>query len=80
MKKIQFTIEGSGDFEIKIKVNENGVVTDVPALHSAAIATALQMYYGDSIGYGQQTTQFKTIDRKQSPWSSKVFGFNNLHR
>jgi len=88
MKKIEFSIEGNdfevkgNDFEINIKVHDTKKTDTVSDLDSAAIATALSMYYGKGVKarhISPKESAAKT-GRKNSPWSSKIFGFNNLHR
>ncbi len=48
---------------------------------TAAIAMALHLYYNgihDSEGPTQVT--IKKVERRYSPWNSKLYGMNNLHR
>lgn len=88
MKKIEFTIEGNdfeikgNDFEVSIKVHDTNKTVGVSELDSAAIATALSMYYGKGVKTRHITPKESagTTARKNSPWSSKIFGFNNLQR
>ena len=47
---------------------------------TAAIATALHLYYHGV--HDEEPTQvtIKKIERRYSPWNSKLYGMNNLHR
>ena len=47
---------------------------------TAAIAMALHLYYNGV--HDEEPTQvtIKKVERKYSPWNSKLYGMNNLHR
>lgn len=47
---------------------------------TAAIAMALHLYYNGI--HDEEPTQvtIKKVERKYSPWNSKLYGMNNLHR
>ncbi len=47
---------------------------------SAAIATALYLLYQNDSEDNHQTITIKKIERRYSPWSSKIYGINNLVR
>lgn len=53
---------------------------NLPANATAAIAMALHLYYNDL--HDQESTKItiKKVDRRYSPWNSKLYGMNNLHR
>lgn len=55
-------------------------VVYIPALHATAIATALHMFYGGLHDVEPNVITIKKVERKYSPWSSKIYGFNNLNR
>lgn len=44
------------------------------AEYSAAIATALHLYYSDEHDVESQIITIKTVERRYSPWSSKIYG------
>lgn len=46
----------------------------------AAIAMALHLYYNGV--HDEEPTQvtIKKVERRYSPWNSKLYGMNNLHR
>lgn len=52
---------------------------NLPANATAAIAMALHLYYNDL--HDQESTKItiKKVDRRYSPWNSKLYGMNNLH-
>ena len=47
---------------------------------SAAIALALHLYYADVHDEESHIITIKTVERRYSPWSSKIYGLNNLSR
>ncbi len=49
----------------------------IPALDSAAIATALHLYYDDVHDEESHIITIKNVERRYSPWNSKIYGINN---
>lgn len=49
----------------------------IPALDSAAIATALHLYLNDVHDEESLVVTIKTVERRYSPWNSKIYGLNN---
>jgi hypothetical protein len=53
-------------------------------LHAAgqapAIAMALHLYYADVHDEESHIMTIKTVERRYSPWSSKIYGLNNLSK
>ena len=49
----------------------------IPALDGAAIATALHMYFNDVHDEESLVVTIKTVERRYSPWNSKIYGLNN---
>lgn len=47
---------------------------------SAAIAMALHLYYNGIHDDGPTQVTIKKVERRYSPWNSKLYGMNNLHR
>ncbi|MDD2994760.1 MAG: hypothetical protein EOM47_05040 [Bacteroidia bacterium] len=45
---------------------------------SAAIAMALHLYYSEVHDEESAVITIKTVERRYSPWSSKIYGLNNL--
>ncbi|HLP06364.1 MAG TPA: OadG family protein [Paludibacter sp.] len=45
---------------------------------SAAIAMALYLYYSDEHDEESAIITIKKVERRYSPWSSKIYGLNNL--
>lgn len=58
------------------EVKEQGMT----AATEAAIAMALHLYYNGV--HDEEPTKITLVhdDRRYSPWNSKIFGMNNLHR
>lgn len=49
----------------------------IPALDSAAIAMAVHMYFDEMHDEESQVITIKTVERRYSPWNSKIYGLNN---
>ncbi len=47
---------------------------------TAAIAMALHLYYNGVHDEEPTKITIKKIERRYSPWNSKLYGMNNLHR
>ncbi len=47
---------------------------------TAAIAMALHLYYNGIHDEEPTKVTIKEVERKYSPWNSKLYGMNNLHR
>jgi len=48
---------------------------------TAAIAMSLHLYYnGIHDDEGPKQVTIKKVERRYSPWNSKLYGMNNLHR
>ncbi len=47
---------------------------------SAAIAMALHLYYTDVHDEESHVMTIKNVERRYSPWNSKIYGINNLVR
>lgn len=56
---------------------EKTVEGHIPALDSAAIAAALHMYFDDVHDEESLVVTIKTVERRYSPWNSKIYGLNN---
>lgn len=52
----------------------------LPADYSAAIAMAIHLYYAEVHDEESNVVTIKTVERRYSPWSSKIYGLNNLVR
>ncbi len=55
--------------EVNLKANE-----------TAAIAMALHLYYNDLHDEEPTDIHIKHVTRMDTPWNSKMYGINNLHR
>lgn len=49
----------------------------ISALDSAAIATAIHLYFDDPHDEESGVVTIKTVERRYSPWNSKIYGLNN---
>ena len=53
----------------------------ISALDSAAIATALHLYFDDPHDEESGVVTIKTVERRYSPWNSKIYGIStNINR
>lgn len=52
-------------------------IEHIPALDSAAIATALHLYFDDVHDVESSVITIKNVERRYSPWNSKIYGLNN---
>ena len=73
-KVTKTTTTGSGNATVKVEKTEE---EHIPALDSAAIATALHMYFDDVHDEESLVVTIKTVERRYSPWNSKIYGLNN---
>ena len=71
----------------KAELAKNGIVVDsiisdeeLPAAEVAAIATALYLFFSDEHDEESNVITIKRIERRYSPWNSKIYGITNLHR
>ncbi len=66
-------------FAAKIKSdNEDAELTSD---ETAAIATALHLFFSEAHDEESNVITIKRIERRYSPWNSKIYGItNNLHR
>jgi sodium pump decarboxylase gamma subunit len=53
------------------------LIEHITALDSAAIATALHLYFDDPHDKESGVITIKTVERRYSPWNSKIYGLNN---
>ena len=58
----------------------NDPVGDVPSADVVAIAMALHMFYDEVHDNESNVITIKRIERRYSPWSSKIYGTNNYLR
>ncbi len=56
------------------KIPENGDAADISADDTAAIATALYLYFNEAHDEENMNMTIERIDKRYSPWSSKIFG------
>ena len=61
----------------EIKHDET-VLVNLPANTTAAIAMALHLYYADIHDNEAHVMTIKKVERRYSPWHSKINGINNL--
>ncbi|MBQ0007817.1 MAG: OadG family protein [bacterium] len=59
-------------------VREEEDEVHIPAIHSAAIATALHLYTDDNHDKESYILRINKVARRYSPWNSKIYGLNQL--
>ncbi len=76
---VKKTIKGNDPTSKNNEVISETILSGVhiPALDSAAIAMALHMYYDDIHDFESHVITIKNVERKYSPWNSKIYGINN---
>ena len=67
------------------QVSESTGVEEYDEVHlsadeTAAIAMALHLFYGDVHDEESRVMTIKKVERRYSPWNSKIYGMNNLVR
>lgn len=60
------------------KVATEYVEDHLTADYGAAIAMAIHLYYSEAHDEESHIITIKTVERRYSPWSSKIYGINNL--
>jgi len=55
-------------------------IKDIPADDIAAISLALHLYFNSLHDEENHVLTIKRIERRYSPWNSKIYGLTNLHR
>ncbi len=60
-----------------IKVKELLGMKEIPNADMVAIAMALHLYYDEVHDDESNVITIKRIERRYSPWSSKIYGINN---
>ena len=60
----------------KLPSTDNGK-GEVPSADIVAIAMALHLYYDEVHDDESNVITIKRIERRYSPWSSKIYGINN---
>ena len=63
-----------------IKAEPEFVEEHLSANDSAAIAMALHLFYAEVHDEESTIITIKTVEKRYSPWSSKIYGINNLIR
>ncbi len=61
----------------KLEDHETITMNDVSGEENAAIAMALYMYFNEQHDEESGVITIKRIERRYSPWSSKIYGLNN---
>lgn len=76
VKKAQVTSSGTEKAKnISISKGEH-----IPALDSAAIATALHLYTDDAHDQESYMLKITKVTRRYSPWNSKIYGLNYINK
>ncbi len=63
---------------VQQRIKSEGITLTGNAM--AAIAMSLHLYYSGVHDEEPSSVTTKKVDRRYSPWSSKIYGINNLHR
>ncbi len=76
--KISVKTDGNKTVEVKSETEFDEV--HLTAGESAAIAMAIHLYYSDVHDEESHVMTIKNVERRYSPWNSKIYGINNLVR
>lgn len=78
--EVHETVASAKTSSKKSAENEGVGTATLTANATAAIAMALHLYYNGV--HDEEPTQItiKKVERRYSPWNSKLYGMNNLHR
>lgn len=78
--KVKVPVKSKNKSEIKTSdiVEKEYTEEHLSANDSAAIAMALSLYYTAAHDEESAIITIKTVERRYSPWSSKIYGVNNL--
>lgn len=64
-----------------VGTSENAIApADMPACEIAAISMALHLFMDDVHDKESNVITIKRIERRYSPWNSKIYGLTNLNR
>lgn len=63
-----------------VRGNASEPVRDIQANEIAAISLALHLYMNDIHDEESNVITIKRIERRYSPWNSKIYGLNNVGR
>lgn len=74
IRSSQKRMEKQGDVETTI------APSDMPASEIAAISMALYLFLDDVHDKESNVITIKRIQRRYSPWNSKIYGLTNLNR
>jgi len=75
-------------YQQKVRLQKQGVDVasvsadslDIPAEVAAAIGLSISLHFSDFHDNESNVITIKRIERRYSPWNSKIYGLNNLHR
>lgn len=76
--KISFKTVGTQTVTVKSETEFDEV--QLQTGQSAAIAMALYLYYAEVHDEESHVIMIKNVEKRYSPWSSKIYGINNLVR
>lgn len=74
---ISFRIIKGKNARIRKANNVSGNEEEIPEGDIAAIGMALHLFYGEVHDNESNVITIKRIERRYSPWSSKIYGISN---
>lgn len=78
--RVPKAVRTTQDTKVEISDKTEFHEVQLPANASAAIAMALHLYYSDIHDHDSHVITIRKVERRYSPWSSKIYGINNLVR
>lgn len=91
--KFNIKVDDNDEISVDVALSDTNIdepaqavcTKNISALDKVAIATALGLYFNEEGCYEEEVHDsesgkltIKTVDRRNSPWNSKIFGFYNL--
>lgn len=77
---VQFIILSSAKRKMVKAGKKEEEMVDIAANDIAAISMALHLFLSDIHDEESNVITIKQIERRYSPWNSKIYGLNNLNR
>ncbi len=75
-----YTIYSSKKKQVKAGIKPEEVIEEIAANEIAAISMALHLLMNELHDNESNIITIKRIERRYSPWNSKIYGLNNINR
>jgi Na+-transporting methylmalonyl-CoA/oxaloacetate decarboxylase gamma subunit len=75
-----YTIRTSKKKQVQAGKKPEEIKEEIAANEIAAISMALHLFFNDLHDVESNIITIKRIERRYSPWNSKIYGLNNINR